>query len=161
MFCWKFLFELCLSLDLLNTYLFTYLHIYMYMSYFPIYRNPMFPFFRSLGMQGHFCHAKLKIKSALSSIFGWSWTMTLMVICLLPLMQKSCIIRSLLQGVKYLLVSYPGKPARLTYRRDMIVEPCHDKTNIMGLRPAWIQTSLRIHAVWSGSMLFAYKPYYK
>jgi hypothetical protein len=22
-------------------------------------------------------------------------------------------------------------------------EPCHNKTNIMGLRPAWIQTSLR------------------
>jgi hypothetical protein len=34
-------------------------------------------------------------------------------------------------------------------------ESCHDKTNIMGLRPAWIQTSLRIRAVWSGSMLFA------
>jgi hypothetical protein len=26
-------------------------------------------------------------------------------------------------------------------------EQCHDKTNIMGLRPAWIQTSLRIRAV--------------
>jgi hypothetical protein len=26
----------------------------------------------------------------------------------------------------------------------------------MGLRPAWIQTSLRLHAVWSGSMLFAF-----
>jgi hypothetical protein len=26
-------------------------------------------------------------------------------------------------------------------------EPRHDKTNIMGLRPAWIQTSLRIRAV--------------
>jgi hypothetical protein len=36
-----------------------------------------------------------------------------------------------------------------------IYKPCHDKTNIMGLRPAWIQTSLRIRAVWSGSMLFA------
>jgi hypothetical protein len=34
-------------------------------------------------------------------------------------------------------------------------EPCHDKTNIVRLRPAWIQTSLRIRAVWSGSMLFA------
>jgi hypothetical protein len=30
-------------------------------------------------------------------------------------------------------------------------ELCHDKTNIMGLWPAWIQTS----AVWSGIMLFA------
>jgi hypothetical protein len=29
-------------------------------------------------------------------------------------------------------------------------EPRHDKTNIMGLRPAWIQNSLRIRAVWSG-----------
>jgi hypothetical protein len=28
-----------------------------------------------------------------------------------------------------------------------IYEPRHDKTNIMGLRPAWIQTSLRIRAV--------------
>jgi hypothetical protein len=26
-------------------------------------------------------------------------------------------------------------------------EPRHDKTNIMGLRPVWIQTSLRIRAV--------------
>jgi hypothetical protein len=34
----------------------------------------------------------------------------------------------------------------------------HEKINIMGLRPAWIQTSLRICAVWSGSMPFAYKP---
>jgi hypothetical protein len=34
-------------------------------------------------------------------------------------------------------------------------EPRHDKTNIMGLRPAWIQTSMRIRAVWAGSMLFA------
>jgi hypothetical protein len=29
------------------------------------------------------------------------------------------------------------------------------------LRPAWIQTSLRIRAVWLGSMLSAYQPYYK
>jgi hypothetical protein len=41
-----------------------------------------------------------------------------------------------------------------------IFEPGHDKTNIMGLRPAWIQTRLRICAVWSGSMLFAYQLYY-
>jgi hypothetical protein len=26
-------------------------------------------------------------------------------------------------------------------------EPRHDKTNIMGLRPAWIQTSLLIHSL--------------
>jgi hypothetical protein len=32
---------------------------------------------------------------------------------------------------------------------------CGNKTNIVRLRPAWIQTSLRIRAVWSGSMLFA------
>jgi hypothetical protein len=30
----------------------------------------------------------------------------------------------------------------------MCKEQCHDKTNIMGLWPAWIQTSLRIRAVW-------------
>jgi hypothetical protein len=40
-------------------------------------------------------------------------------------------------------------------------EPRHDKTNIVGLRPAWIQTSLRIRAVWPGSMLFVYQLYYK
>jgi hypothetical protein len=34
-------------------------------------------------------------------------------------------------------------------------DPRHDKTNIVRLPPAWIQTSLRIHAFWSGSMLFA------
>jgi hypothetical protein len=34
-------------------------------------------------------------------------------------------------------------------------EPLHDKTNITSLRAAWIQTSLRIRAVWSGPMLFA------
>jgi hypothetical protein len=39
--------------------------------------------------------------------------------------------------------------------RVCIFEPRPDKTNIMGLQPAWIQTSLRIRAVWSGSMLFA------
>ncbi|XP_053373125.1 ceramide synthase 2-like isoform X2 [Mercenaria mercenaria] len=36
-----------------------------------------------------------------------------------------------------------------------IFEPRHEKTNIVGMRPARIQTSLRIRAVWSGSMLFA------
>jgi hypothetical protein len=40
------------------------------------------------------------------------------------------------------------------YHVVSINEPRHDKTNIMGLRPAWIQTSLRIRAVWSGSMMF-------
>jgi hypothetical protein len=30
---------------------------------------------------------------------------------------------------------------------EKIYEPCHDKTNIVRLRPAWIQTSLRIRAV--------------
>jgi hypothetical protein len=37
----------------------------------------------------------------------------------------------------------------------LLFEPRHDKTNIVRLRPAWIQTSLRICAVWSISMLFA------
>jgi hypothetical protein len=38
---------------------------------------------------------------------------------------------------------------------ECIFEPRHDKTNVMRLRPAWIQTSLPISAVWLGSMLFA------
>jgi hypothetical protein len=33
-------------------------------------------------------------------------------------------------------------------------EPRHDKTNIVRLWPAWMQTSMRIRAVWSGSILF-------
>jgi hypothetical protein len=37
----------------------------------------------------------------------------------------------------------------------LINEPRHDKTNIVRLQPAWIKTSLRIRAVWLGSMLFA------
>jgi hypothetical protein len=47
---------------------------------------------------------------------------------------------------------------RLLYR---IYEPCHDKTNIMGLRPVWIPTSLRIRAVWSGSMLLSFSSCYR
>jgi hypothetical protein len=39
--------------------------------------------------------------------------------------------------------------------QSWLFEPCHDETNIMGSRPAWIQISLRIRAVWSVSMLFA------
>jgi hypothetical protein len=42
-----------------------------------------------------------------------------------------------------------------------IFEPSHDKTNIVRLPPAWIQTSLRIRAVWSGSILFTHQLYYK
>jgi hypothetical protein len=33
------------------------------------------------------------------------------------------------------------------YPVSKVFEPRHDKTNIMGLRPAWIKTSLRIRAV--------------
>jgi hypothetical protein len=44
---------------------------------------------------------------------------------------------------------------------NIIIEPRHDKTNIMRLRPARIQTSLRIGADCLGSMLFAYKTYNK
>jgi hypothetical protein len=40
-----------------------------------------------------------------------------------------------------------------------IIEPRHDKTNVVGLRPEWILTRLPIRTVWSGSMLFTYKPY--
>jgi hypothetical protein len=39
--------------------------------------------------------------------------------------------------------------------RTGIYELRHNKTNIVRLRPAWIQTSLRFCAVWSGSILFA------
>jgi hypothetical protein len=35
----------------------------------------------------------------------------------------------------------------LNNQKQQIYEPRHDKTNIMGVRPACIQTSLRIHAV--------------
>jgi hypothetical protein len=55
---------------------------------------------------------------------------------------------------------YPERYTR-TLQKLFKNEPCHDKTYVMRLRPAWIQTSLRIRAVWSGSMLFAYKPYNK
>jgi hypothetical protein len=51
-----------------------------------------------------------------------------------------------------------GLPERIVAAESLYVhtyEPRHNKTNIMGLQPAWIQTSLRIRAVWSGSMLFA------
>jgi hypothetical protein len=50
---------------------------------------------------------------------------------------------------------YNPKSLILQFAEGMLlVEPCHDKTNIMRLRPAWIQTR-------SGSMLFAYQLYYK
>ncbi|XP_060551075.1 putative tRNA (cytidine(32)/guanosine(34)-2'-O)-methyltransferase [Ruditapes philippinarum] len=39
------------------------------------------------------------------------------------------------------------KVTRHTRIYTITFEPRHDKTNIMGLRPAWIQTSLRIRAV--------------
>jgi hypothetical protein len=42
-----------------------------------------------------------------------------------------------------------------TFTLNKIYEARHDKTNIVRLRSAWIQTSLCIRAVWSGSMLFA------
>jgi hypothetical protein len=41
------------------------------------------------------------------------------------------------------------------FSKTTVFEPRNDKTNIMGLWPAWIQTSLLIRAVWLGSMLFA------
>ncbi|XP_045191227.2 uncharacterized protein LOC123548063 [Mercenaria mercenaria] len=54
-------------------------------------------------------------------------------------------------------------PASTTASPKMYVtitfEPRHEKISIVRLRPAWIQTSLRIRAVWSGSMLFAFKAY--
>jgi hypothetical protein len=53
-----------------------------------------------------------------------------------------------------LIASYTIKLKSLLYKPN---EPCHDKTNIMALWPAWFQISLRIRAFWSGSMLFAYQ----
>jgi hypothetical protein len=44
------------------------------------------------------------------------------------------------------------KEAEKTFDKGkMKYEPCHDKTNIMGLRPAWIQTCLLIlnSATWT------------
>jgi hypothetical protein len=52
-------------------------------------------------------------------------------------------------------IALGSKSARLGGHWFSLYEPRHDKTNIMGLRPAWIQASLCIHAVWSGPMLFA------
>ena len=37
----------------------------------------------------------------------------------------------------------------------MLLEPWHDKTNKMSVRPAKIQISLRIRPVWSESSLYA------
>jgi hypothetical protein len=47
---------------------------------------------------------------------------------------------------------HPSRTTELPY--NSTYEPRHDETNVMHLRPAWIQTSLRIRTVWSGSMLF-------
>jgi hypothetical protein len=69
-------------------------------------------------------------------------------------------------GISFMVDTYLAE--NLIKKRDSqkwteewyIFEPLHDKTNIVRLRPAWIQTSLRICAVWSGSMLFTYQLYY-
>jgi hypothetical protein len=50
----------------------------------------------------------------------------------------------------------PEKMTEFSVRiAQKLIEPRHDKTNIVRLRPAWIQTSLRIR------MLFAYQLFYK
>jgi hypothetical protein len=49
----------------------------------------------------------------------------------------------------------PTFKCKLTINLCITFEQRHDKTNIMGLPPAWIQTNLRISTVWSGSMLLA------
>jgi hypothetical protein len=41
----------------------------------------------------------------------------------------------------------PGPYEACQMNNESLYEPLHDKTNIMGLRPAWIQTSLRIRAI--------------
>jgi hypothetical protein len=63
---------------------------------------------------------------------------------------KSCILimHSLKQGMKRSILNGRWIPL-------YIFELRHDKTNIMCLQPAWIQTSLLIRAVWSGFMLVA------
>jgi hypothetical protein len=52
-------------------------------------------------------------------------------------------------------ISVPSDQWSALFAIQSVNEPRHDKTNIMGLQPAWIQTSSSICAVWSGSMLFA------
>jgi hypothetical protein len=49
----------------------------------------------------------------------------------------------------------PSVAVIITIIQIYIIELRHDKSNIMGLWPAWIQPSLRIRTDWSGSMLFA------
>jgi hypothetical protein len=44
---------------------------------------------------------------------------------------------------------------KMTIKDVKTNKPRHDKTNIIGLRSAWIQTSLPIRTIWSGIMLFA------
>jgi hypothetical protein len=70
-----------------------------------------------------------------------------------------------IKGVKISMLAMTGLnkfPCLFTFKRmQRIFEPRHDKTNIVGLRPPWIQTSLRIRAVTSGYMLFVYQLYYK
>jgi hypothetical protein len=45
-------------------------------------------------------------------------------------------------------VMHRRAPEHFFYHRNLKgYEPHHDKTNIMRLQPAWIQTSLRIRAV--------------
>ena len=60
-------------------------------------------------------------------------------------------------GVKRSKVKVRGAKS-LSYNHTItylvsIIEPRHEKTNNVRLRPAWIQMSLRIRAVSSGSML--------
>jgi hypothetical protein len=41
-----------------------------------------------------------------------------------------------------------------------VIEPRHDKINIMGMQPAWIQTSLRIHYMHYGELFAISRKFY-
>jgi hypothetical protein len=60
-----------------------------------------------------------------------------------------------IQDVWYFYTNIKWYKTCLTFCFSSSFEPRHDKTNIVGLRTAWIHSSLRLLTVWSGSMLFA------
>jgi hypothetical protein len=51
------------------------------------------------------------------------------------------------RGLKYGTETGSIEDITLKKTHTWLNEPCHDKTNKVGFRPAWIQTSLRICAV--------------
>jgi hypothetical protein len=71
------------------------------------------------------------------------------------LLSKNIFWNSYIDQVKHFQWKNLQKILKKHTQNKIEYEPRHDKTNIVGLRPAWIQTSLCLRAVWSGSMLFA------